>query len=361
MNKIAILGFIRWRALIAEAKDYIEKVFLDGFRSRGFTILDEVPSYPSTDPTVYFVGAQINQWKEKLDDLGYFANPQNCIRLQNMHLFYTDEAMRFCSCFRTEGAIAPADCFQQMLDAAITFLREIGVAEERICIKANRYLMELFESDREILLETEPTSYYRWTYGEEDLSGLGLTLAIRNKDTGEPYDIGNVIQISRNNYPIAVEWGFGLETLLTAILSEDCPIQFADLPIEALSLGDGNSKAYKMLDAILTLRHFAAYKIAPGKGGVNEMADSYCCGFAYQALVVNELSYSEAISLAIDVLKEAGNHYSILDRISFYLGRINYLLSLPPESDLDDKKLLKAVKLDRNLISRIRHEKQRTL
>lgn len=354
MSAIDSLKFTKGRFSIRQAKGYIEKVFIDGFREQGFTILDEVPSYPSLDPTVYFVGAQISQWKSKLDDLGYFANPQNCIRLQNIHTFYNDEPMRFCSCFRTEGAIAPARYFQQMLDLALAFLDKIGVSKERVCIKANDQLLELFESEREILLNTERDSYYHWTYGEADLTGLGLTLAIKNRFTDIPYDIGNVILIFRSKMPLAVEWGFGLETLLTAVLSKSCPIEFADLPTDTLAL-TVNEKSHKMLDAILTLRHFAEYKIYPGKGGVNAMADSYCCGFAYQALVENRFSYNEAIQLAKDVIDEQ----STLERIAYYLGKINYLLALPRTSSLDDNKLAKAVKLDKNLIARIRHEKQR--
>lgn len=357
MNKIDLLRSVRGRLAIGQAKDYIERTFIDGFRGRNFTILEELPSYPSIDPTVYFIGAQISQWKKELDNLGYFANPQNCIRLQNIHLFYEDTPMRFCSCFRTEGAIAPAEYFQSMLDAAISFLIEIGVSQERIYIKANQELTKLFKSEYKKLIETERDSYYHWTYGEADLSGLGLTLAISNEITDIPYDIGNVIQISRNNTPIAVEWGFGLETLLTAILSEDCPIQFADLPTDILQLTD-NTATHKMLDAILTLRHFADYKIYPGKGGVQAMADSYCCGFAYQAIIKNELSYMEAIMLARRVLEESAFSQPILDKISFYLGRINFVLSLPCTNDTDDKKLSKAVKLDKNLIARIRHEKR---
>lgn len=345
-------------------KSIIERNFLNEFQEKGFEILREIPSFPSPDPTVMFVGAQISHWKKFLKEKEKirFANPQNCIRLQNSKLFYNDEEMRFCSSFRTEGAISNMDSLGEMLKMATNYLVGLGVDPGRIAIKTNDELLAQIDvNDFEIINNTEKPDYYNWTYGDQNLTGLGLTLAIKNERNNSPYDIGNVIQIYDNDEPIAVEWGFGQETLMTAIYSEDCPIKFADLPDKYRELL-GDKKHYKLLDALSTICEMSQYGVIPGKAGARKMCKEYVRGAAYQ-FELCDINRRFALEMVNDFANynrlELDVKNNLSNQIEKYLGRISYVKELYIRGeDMENEILVKRTGLPEEVINVLKERKK---
>lgn len=344
---------------IKRNKEIIEDVFIKEYQELGFNILNEIPTFPSPDPTVMFMGAQISYWKKFLDDpVINYANPQNCIRLQNSKLFYNDEALRFCSSFRTEGAISNVHTFKEMLDSATNYLLHLGVEPSRLVIKTNDELKSMIgESEYVVYNNSEQPNYYNWTYGDQNLSGLGLTLAIKNKESGEPYDIGNVIQMYYNGEPKAIEWGFGQETLMTAIYSEDSPIKFADMPDEYRGLlSDKNN--YKLIDGLLTVCDIVKQGVTPGKTGARKMCKEYVQGTAFQ-FNARDINRRQAIEIISSVAEHKGVDQEkedlISNQVEHYMGRINYAdVICHRNSDIDEELLSKRTSLSAEAIKAIK-------
>lgn len=312
-------------------REEVEKEFFAYHTAAGYRLTAEVPPYPSPDRTVLFIGAQISVWKPALQDVASsdspgLITPQNCIRLQNREAFYTDEPIRFSSYFRTLGALGRAALFADMVNQAEDYLGKLGITNERLCIKTSSEQAAIFNSKSQLLIDTEEPGYYAWTYGEPTLNGEGVTLAVRNEQTGHPYDIGNVILIRDGDKPLVAEWGFGIETLLAASHSVNHPILFADLPAELLK--GAEPQDYKYLDALMTSSRIADLGLHGGERGVGALFEDYLRGAAYQAQYCGRsvrqlISEAEAIAKHIGLSAEAAAN--LQNRLQYYTGRINFL------------------------------------
>lgn len=327
---------IRHETTLHEQKLKIENDFIGIHARAGYDQILEVPPYPSPDNTVLFVGAQISLWKPELDkiasgDVLPNFSAQNCIRLQNKEIMLNKEPMFYNSFFRAHGAVAPAEDFQSMIALAEEYLELIGVSSERIVIKTDEHLKELFITTKEEYINTERVSYYHWTYGEPDLTGHGLTFAIKNESQDCHNDIGNVIVISRDGIPLVCEWGFGEETLLNAVNSGIKPIYYSDMPDRMRqTLCDFSSEKY--VDAMITAVRMASYGVRPGERGEGAMLTEYLRAAAYIAvdsLNKGHLEPQEDLLVVSEYFNVPQNIYvSIADRFEYYIGRINYVRTL---------------------------------
>lgn len=323
-------------AALAEQKATVQTAFQTIHEEQGYEPMAEAPPFPSPDPTVLFVGAQISRWKPFIDRIadGEMAPvycPQDCIRLQNRDIFLNDQPLRYNSFFRAHGALAPAGAFNSMASMAVRYLELLGVAEERLLIKTNAPLAEELDPPCAAAVDTEKPGYYHWTYGDPELTGEGVTVAIRNETDGSYFDIGNVIIVYKNGRPAVAEWGFGEETLLTAVHSKKLPIYFANLP-PRLRTCLADPVAGKYVDALATAGRMAALGVRCAERGAGAMLADYLRGGAYQSLMVLGKDLPEAGSdtrhtasyfeVSDDVLAE------ISDRFEYYGGRVNFLRSL---------------------------------
>ncbi|MCB9820198.1 hypothetical protein H6796_02775 [Candidatus Nomurabacteria bacterium] len=308
------------------------------YEERGFSATDEIPPYPSPDATVKFIGAQISVWKPLIDDIAHgnhppLITPQDCIRLQNKDIFYTEDDLRFCSYFRTQGAITKASDFNDTVNGAIDFLELLGVSRDRIVVKTSQEQTRLFYTDIQRLIETEDRSYYSWTYGEDDLVGQGITIAINNIHTNVPHDIGNVILVSRGDEPLVTEWGFGEETLMSAIYSNGPPIIYSNLPSEFIKRLNSQDM-YKYADALVAAVTMANLGVALDTRGEGAMLDEYVCATAYLGLK-NKVSYWGILEDFKNITVHTGAtieaNSDVAHKLEYYIGRVSYSSKLIDE------------------------------
>lgn len=323
---------------VYEKRAQIGPAFRSFYEERGFVFTPEQPPYPSPDSTVMFVGAQISLWKPILDDISSgeipaLITPQDCIRVQNKDIFYTDQDLKFCSYFRTQGAISKAEDFDFMVCSAVDFLESIGIERERVVIKVAEDQSRDFTIDSEVHVQTEEDSYYSWTYGEDDLSGRGITLALKDNETDKLWDIGNIILVSRNGQPLVTEWGFGEETLLAAIYSEGPPVLYSDIPgsiVEKMN----NQNAFKYVDSLMTAMVLARLGVRPGDRGESAILDDYIRAAAFHG-VGGGYSYRDILkdgkSIA-DHLRLGDEKIAIMQRLEYYIGRVTYAYETLPEA-----------------------------
>lgn len=347
---------------IYERPGAIGDAFREYYERHGYDFMPGQPAYPSPDDTVMFVGAQISLWKPLIDDIARgnvpaLITPQDCIRVQNRDIFYTDEDMRFCSYFRIQGAIARAGEFTNMISSAVDFVNSIGVDRERIVIKVAEDQAHMVQTDVDMLVQSEDDAYYSWTYGEDHLTGRGVTLALRNEKTGGLHDIGNVITISRDGEPLVAEWGFGEETLLTAIHSEGPPVLYSDLPDDLINKLN-NHNSYKYADALMTAVAIFGLGVQPGARGEGAVLDDYIRAAAFHGILEGYL-YQEILTDCRGVATHTaveGIEAAVIRRLEYYIGKVNYAINLAKKGTLagaDQHKLAGTLHLNDKILNSI--------
>lgn len=347
---------------LAIARQDLGSTFHAVHNAAGFCSTEETPPYPSPDKTVLFVGAQISVWKPEIDAIHEGTMPplitsQDCLRLQNIGSFYDESGGPFCSYFRTHGVIAPASQFTDMVKTAHQYLLALGIAPDDILIKTDTELAAAIDTPVGLLLDSESDKYYRWGYGEPDLSGHGITLAVRNKERQQLHDIGNVITIYKNGEPWVCEWGFGEETLLASVHGANHAILFSDLPIQLRDQLHDRT-AYKYVDAILASSHIAKLGVQPGDRGAAGALNEYLSGIAYlgtkqQKTIFNMESDLDSMASHIGLASIPAE--MLKDRLRYYSGRIQYVLAIcnnltpEPTISITDQRFLSILKISPDL------------
>lgn len=319
--------------MLQTRKSLIGETFASIHEEHGFVPSFEQPPYPSPDPTVLFVGAQISIWKPRLSAIASGEDepsycPQNCIRMQNKNYFLNDTPITFNSFFKMHGAIGPRESLNETVHVAEEFLSCIGVSDDRILIKANSMLAQQFNVERAtLLIDSEQPTYYSWNYGDPELLGAGATIAIRSEYDDSSFDVGNIIVISKNGKPLAVEWGFGEETLINAMQSDDLPIRYADMP-DNLRVQLISANEIKYTDALIASVRMAGLGVSVSERGAGGALHEYVRGSAYLAAKIGKsiLSVESDISLLSEHFDLSTQRTSALsDKMQYYMGRIHYL------------------------------------
>ncbi len=276
----------------------VEHSFYNYYSGRGYEIHEEVPAYPSPDESVLFIGAQISTWKPRVlsEDLpiGSIANPQTCIRTQNVDL-YTDfsKAMNFCTVFRTHGVLTDGT-LQETISEAYSYLSDVfEIPEKKILLKTSRQLLGKFASQAALEIDSEVADYYVWEYGHPRLSGNGITFALRNPDNSF-VDIGNVIEIKKDDDAVAVEWGFGEEVLAHAIWGGYHPLVHSRYLPNSVKTRLNSPLSIRVCDAALAIVTMAGLGIEPTNKGAGGILTKYMHKFSGLA-VISGIKYAEDI------------------------------------------------------------------
>lgn len=221
---------------ILSARRRLKEVFLSFYKKHGYSWISPIPLIPrDLDSSVTFTGATVNGWKRyltgesKLTDRGVYTI-QPCLRTQNAASIYDFETSpKFGSYFTMAGILSPAERLTDVYSEMLSFLnKELGVAKKDIVVHVASNHPEINVCVKnglsDIKKEIDQIHYYVWGYGIEGVLGEGLTIALLNKRSQEFEEIGNVVLIKKNGKPIAVEWGFGIETTTARLLSLPHPV-----------------------------------------------------------------------------------------------------------------------------------------
>lgn len=194
------------------------------YKSKGLDYQEPLGLIPGEeDETVTFTSATINNFKkyireeEEIPENGVYTI-QDCLRTQNLDYRYEmGISPKFGSYFTMFGLISKPDTLVETYKNTIEFIEsELGIPSESIVVhkssKHNVFNGLMNENSNEQWVE-DKIDWYSWEYGEDSVRGEGITFEIPNKSNPEKtQEIGNLVLIYKGEDPIAVEWGFGLET-----------------------------------------------------------------------------------------------------------------------------------------------------
>ena len=214
----------------------ISTKIIDFYNSKGLNYHEPLDLIPGEeDKSVTFTSATINNFKkylrgeEEIPFNGVYTI-QNCLRTRNLDCRYgSGETPHFGSYFRMFGLIGRPDSLLKTYADAIEFVEsELGIPSESIVVhKSSKHHIfnELMGENSKQHWFEDKINWYNWKYGEEGIRGEGISIEIPNKlSPRETQVIGNIVVIYKKDEPIAVEWGFGLETTTSRLEGFPHPI-----------------------------------------------------------------------------------------------------------------------------------------
>lgn len=250
-------------------REKVERHFRQIFVSEGYTEQIPFPIFPCPDQTTLFTCATISVFKEQLlaGSVGKMSVIQPCLRTQNVGRILDDSFdPEYLSSFLMLGIISPIKGFD--INSVVNFFDSFPDSREKILVRNSKGIDDDFFRQLNRYYQTEFDTrepyYYRWQYGEKLLSGSGVTFALKQPD-GRSLDIGNLVLIYKDGASVAVEFGFGLETLVSRLIGRGSPYEISreylqttlDLTPNKKRLGDSLIVALKLFENGIT----------PGKGG----------------------------------------------------------------------------------------------
>lgn len=273
--------------------DTLKTEFSRYFRFQQYDHFPSLPIVSNEDPTVQFVGSSTNVFKKLLlagcDRLAFTIQP--CFRARNSYELLDEHSpFKWGSLFTMFGTIGGPDTYSQQCNDIFCFLTEvIGFRVNQLCLQAHpadHHLLQNWGNIQGLALEIgeQPETYYRWKYGEENISGKGVSLALISPRSGKPCELGNIIEISRQDQPIAIEMGFGLECLLTRFEDKDHTIEKHRLA-SLFSLADNHWRKYA--DSIMVSMTLIQNGVKPNARGQGRVLREYIKGIVYSMIKQN--------------------------------------------------------------------------
>ncbi|WP_350307464.1 hypothetical protein [Photorhabdus viridis] len=228
------------------------------------------------DDTLLFANSTIAGFKEylttdSLPDDGFYII-QDCIRNHNLKVIRDkSDSLDYMSCFTQVGLLGGKKSFSRILDFSLSFLtHKLGVPYKNILFKTSSELI-FFQNKLisygglNISIDCQSDEYYKWNYGLKNIYGRGITIAIYNKLTSSFEDVGNIIEICKDDCIIGYEFGFGIETLISRCDGLGSP--FDSSIVSSFFIGLDPIWKNKFLDSLMltTLLISLGCKIGRGK------------------------------------------------------------------------------------------------
>lgn len=300
---------------ILRVRKELKEAFLSFYKKHGYNWVSPIPLIPGEiDPSVTFTGATVNGWKQYLTgeaglpDVGIYTI-QPCLRTQNAASicdFETDP--KFGSYFTMAGILSPAGRLSNVYHEALSLLtEELGVAQKDILvhIASDHPEINVCVKNGPFGIKTmiDQIDYYVWNYGVEGVLGEGLTMALLNKRSQEFEEIGNVVIIKKDGKPMAIEWGFGLETTTARLLSLLHPV-FASPVIQFIEKGLFSTPAgIRLGDSILAISALLANGVDLNCSNPNvaRVLKKYKRGIAYLTSLEG-ISGEEVVSIITQIV-----------------------------------------------------------
>jgi hypothetical protein len=205
--------------------------FRDTFVSHGYNEVAPVKIYPPPDNSTFFTCATVSLFRQRLIQGGIINSEfviQPCLRSQNLKNYLEpNSALEYMSYFKMMGTICSADAFK--INPLINFFEKFPSLGDRLIVKTHKSLMCIpeFKSLERNFVTVENSheiDFYNWRYGNDKLTGLGVTFSVLQQD-GNYADIGNLVQLNLNDEPIAWEFGLGYETFKSRLQGINSPFK----------------------------------------------------------------------------------------------------------------------------------------
>lgn len=199
--------------------------FTEHYQDLGFQRHHPVDVTSGIDPSVRLIGAPISVLKPYLGQSHLLENGiylvQNCVRTHNLKtLFELGEPQEYGSFFTGLGALATTD------QVELLFQETSKLLSNRLGIEHDEAFISVRSDDKDILSAAENNglydvkpdvmdpAYYRHEYGMDGVFGRNTSYWVKNRQSGEYEDIGNIIAIEGQEKSLGAEFAFGDTTLV---------------------------------------------------------------------------------------------------------------------------------------------------
>ena len=302
---------------LQELKEEFSRYFI----SKNYCPVAPLPIISKEDPTVQFIGSSTNVFKKQLlnedNELSFTVQP--CFRARNINELLDDNStFKWGSLFTMFGTIGGPSTYSKQSNEIFSFLTDkIGIPIKQLCLQVHNddsYLLEPWKNKKDLNFEIgqQPESYYRWKYGEEGITGKGVSLAMISHRDEKPYELGNIIEISKNNKVIAIEMGFGLECLIARLNEKAHTIEVNALA-DFFNLEGNNRKKYA--DAIMVSMVLIQNGITPSARGQGRVLREYTKGIVY-AIIKQNISKEKIADTLLKVeLAIAGKNIGLASKL----------------------------------------------
>ena len=242
-NQSSGLDIIRGKYLrgeIISAQGNVESGFRNFFIKNGYIEKTAASLISNKDSTVIFSGASISALKEelvtgKIPGNGFFVI-QPCIRTRDFKNGFDNEVIPFGQTFfNMVCTLSRPGRYKDVCEEAIAYIEgTLGIEKSRIVIiptSTNDDLVQPFQQSevlRDVSVRFDSRKKYTWKYGIPNVSGIGLSINIVNPADGNLWDVGNIVSIRNfENVELGIEFGFGIEFMLSAALGVAEPIRMS--------------------------------------------------------------------------------------------------------------------------------------
>ena len=303
---------------IVEITDKILSDFKECFSNFGYIEHPDVQISSKIDKSVWLIGSTISVFKqylinEKIPDKGYFLI-QRCIRTQNLQKITKGEKLDWASYFRSIGTLSPYSRLSEVgMEIWKFFTQYLKISQNNIKIRVssndtdllNIWPTDIFSNTLEI--DSKEPKYYKHKYGMENVFGRNLNFAIRQGNTENFQDIGNLIVIEKDNIPIAVELAFGVSTIIARMNCLDNAIQSSAI----CSVIDYKEKLSYLIDSLAVVIHLMHEGIKPNASNMT--------GRILRAYIRNVKSYYKEAQYNLDYICKVAEQYELQE----YLEKTN--------------------------------------
>ena len=220
----------------------IRQRFIECFVSRGYREQPAAKLSSGVDPTVIFVGSNINGLKSYI--LNWIPSEgvvidQPSMRFRELHnLFDPAYKPNYGTFFNEIGAITiPSESMllAKLLHRYLT--SNLGMAEEDMVVRVSSQHPDLLRLAKGIFsnleIDSRPSGYYHHTIGEPGFVGRNFNVALRNVHTGNFDDVGNFIAFQRDGAEAFSEIALGDTVILKAMKGLDHVLDCYDIKLPA--------------------------------------------------------------------------------------------------------------------------------
>ena len=284
---------------------FIRKLFLTFYSEQGYIVAPPSPLLPEEDTSVIFTGATITalkgQLQEGIKSPGY-CMVQKCLRVKRLEQMYDlsiypDWTHYFTMC----GILAAPERREEVIDETYQLLTQLlGLAPQNILIRAFSQDHDLFGplQMRGITVQenTEPMTYYRWTYGIPNICGRGITFLLRHDGQDNYRELGNIISVEDSDATVrAYEFGFGLESLLSKMHGHKKPME-VNMISAVVPYREGPQETF--LDTLVATVVIYHHGVEPGRGKEKHVLKKLVKGLSY---------IRRKMEISIEQIREQGN------------------------------------------------------
>ena len=209
-----------------EIKKTISNLFLEYFSQKNYTFHPEA-NLITSDKSLLFTNSAIIPLKKyirenNIPENGFYLK-QPCLRLHGLTDPLTKSMAqernfeRFLGYFNMMGILVNKNKKNEIQSNILELLLDkYNIPESEIKVFAPENVEFIREIDKNLNVEygSKDKSFYSWNYGEENLSGIGVTFSLLQKNK-KFEEIGQIIQIKNNGKISGYEFGFGIETFLS--------------------------------------------------------------------------------------------------------------------------------------------------